>query len=281
MLLVNCVNDPLKNTFLTIWGWDGIHWQQVTQGGPPGRILGASAYDEKRNVLVLYGGRRVPMGRCSPETWEWNGEVWTQKNAEPPTACDHVSMVYDLARGESILFSGLDALEHRIDETWSWNGEEWKLLSQHGPKSRGHFGLVYDPSHEQVLMYGGYANIVTDDFWAWKDGSWHELVLPGPGRLSHFGMTYDTDAHALYIFGGATKTSTFSSLTNKTWVWTEENWRELRLTNSPTERGKPAMGYDPSRKRIVLYGGIDSDRKDLGDTWEWDGQSWTCQIHCE
>jgi len=281
MLLINCVNNPLEKTFLTIWGWDGTNWQRITEGGPPGRMLGAAVYDTKRNVLVLYGGRRVPNGRCNTETWEWDGEVWTLKEAAPPTACDHVRMVYDQATGESILFSGLDATERRLNETWAWNGEEWKLLSAEGPKSRGHFGLVYDPVHEQTLMYGGYANIVTDDFWAWKDGNWQEIHRPGPGRRSHFGMTYDTGADALFLFGGATQTSTFTSLTNQTWIWSNGNWRELRLTVAPSERGKPAMGYDPVRKRIVSYGGFDANREDLADTWEWDGQGWSCLTGCD
>ena len=281
LLLVNCVTDPSKETPLTIWGWDGTQWQWVTEGGPPGRILGGAAYDEKRNVLVLYGGRPVELGKCSQETWEWNGETWTQKDVTPPTACDHVKMVYDAANGESVLFSGLDPSEIPVNETWSWNGEQWKLLSEEGPESRGHFGFVYDPNHEQTLLYGGYASTVTDEFWVWKDNDWQEVDFPGPGKLSHVGMAYDPDANALYIFGGATTTSTFSSLTDKTWVLNGGNWRELRPADSPSKRGAPTMGYDPVRKRIVLYGGFDSSWKDLDDTWEWDGQGWTCLVNCK
>ena len=280
LLLVNCVPDPSKETLLTIWGWNGTQWQRVTEGGPPGRILGGAAYDEKRNVLVLYGGRPIDLGKCNQETWEWDGEVWTQKEVQPPTACDHVKMVYDAASGESILFSGLDESENRVNETWSWNGEAWKLLSKEGPESRGHFGFVYDPTHEQILLYGGYASTVTDKFWVWKDDAWQEINFPGPGKLSHLGMAYDTNANALYIFGGAASTSTFSSLTDKTWILTGGRWRELSPATSPSKRGGPAMGYDPVRKRIVLYGGFDSRGNHFDDTWEWDGQNWNCLVNC-
>jgi len=281
MLLVNCVQDASKENSNVIWGWNGTQWQRVAEGGPFRRILGGVAYDEKRNVLVLYGGRPIALGKCNRETWEWDGQVWAQKDVQSPTACDHVKMVYDAATGESILFSGLDESENRVNETWSWNGEEWKLLSTEGPESRGHFGFVYDPTHEQILLYGGYASTVTDEFWVWKDSTWQKINFPGPGQLSHFGMVYDTNANALYIFGGATSTSTFSSLTNKTWVLKNGNWQELRPANSPSRRGGPAMAYDPVRKRIVLYGGFDSSRKNLGDTWEWDGQDWTCVANCQ
>jgi hypothetical protein len=281
MLLVNCVEDPSRETPHVVWGWDGTQWQKVTEGGPPGRILGGAAYDEKSDVLVLYGGRSVELEPCSQETWEWDGQAWTKQEAQPPTACDHVKMVYDAASGESILFSGLDPSEQPVNETWSWNGTEWKLLSEDGPESRGHFGFVYDPNHDQILLYGGYASTVTDDFWAWKDGVWQEISFPGPGTLSHFGMAYDTDANALYIFGGATSRSTFSSLTDKTWVLTGGRWRELSSDSSPSRRGSPAMGYDPVRKRIVLYGGFESRGNDFDDTWEWDGQGWICLANCK
>lgn len=279
MLLVNCVADPSKESPLTIWGWNGTQWQRITSGGPPGRILGGAAYDEKRNVLVLYGGRPVELGRCSQETWEWDGQAWAQKDASPPTACDHVKMVYDASTGESILFSGLDPSEQQVNETWSWNGEEWRLLSEEGPTSRGHFGFVSDPTHEQVLLYGGYTSTASDEFWVWKNGAWDQIDFPGPGTLSHFGMTYHTDKNELYIFGGATTGSTFSSFTDKTWVLTGGQWRQLDPITSPSKRGSPSMGYDPVRKRIILYGGFDASGNH-DDTWEWDGQSWVCLVNC-
>jgi hypothetical protein len=280
MLLVNCVENANQENPNVIWGWNGNQWQRITKGGPLGRILGGVSYDEKRNVLVLYGGRPIALGQCNRETWEWDSQAWFKKDVQPPTACDHVKMVYDAASGESILFSGLDESESRINETWSWNGTEWKLLSKEGPESRGHFGFVYDPTHEQILLYGGYARTVTDEFWVWKEGKWKEGNFPGPGNLSHFGMAYYTNANALYLFGGATTTSTFFSLTDKTWVLSGGSWRELHPVNSPSKRGGPAMAYDPVRKRIVLYGGFDASRKNLDDTWEWDGQNWTCLVNC-
>jgi hypothetical protein len=280
VLLVNCVANPGTATVLTLWKWDGTRWQKVSQDGPPGRILGAAAYDSVRNALILYGGRPVEMGTCSQETWEWDGEFWEQIDAQPPTACDHVKMVYDASRQTTILFSGLDPSENRVNETWSWNGQHWKLLSQEGPESRGHFGFVYDTSHKQTLLYGGYARTISDEFWSWKDGAWQKLDVPGPGALSHFGMAWNTDENALYVFGGATSGSTFSTLTDTMWVFKDEHWEELRPAISPSRRGAPAMGYDLVRKRVLLYGGFDSAHNTLNDTWEWDGETWMCMENC-
>src|SRR6266705_3485334 len=35
-----------------------------------------------------------------------------------------------------------------------------------------------------------------------------------------------------------------------------------------------AMAYDTARGRVVLFGGYDGT-SNLGDTWEWDGTTWT------
>jgi hypothetical protein len=244
------------------------------------RVLGGAAYDQKRNVVVLYGGQSVKTGECARETWEWDGLAWTQKEVESPSACDHFEMVYDANGDEVILFGGQDESMNPNHETWSWNGEVWISIRDSGPESRAHFGFVYDAVHEQILLYGGFAETVMEDFWAWKNGAWGKIDFPGPGPLSHFGIAPDEDSNALIIFGGATSTSTFSSLSDRTWMLTGGAWSELNLENAPSKRGSPAMAYDPERKKIILYGGFDSGGNDLDDTWEWDGSQWNCIVNC-
>ena len=38
------------------------------------------------------------------------------------------------------------------------------------------------------------------------------------------------------------------------------------------------VAYDAARARVVLFGGVDDYGQFLGDTWEWDGQSWSEQF---
>ena len=244
-------------------------------------LLGGAAYDEKRNVLVMYGGYSWAENSCVRETWEWDGETWTQKEGESPTACDHLEMIYDPSREEVLLFGGGDENQNLSTETWAWDGEQWTLLSSEGPPGRAHFGFVTDPNHGQTLLYGGYADRILDDLWAWRDGAWQSVDISGPGPRSHFGMAYEESANALLLFGGASSTSTFSTLSDQTWVLADGAWSEVSLEDHPTKRGSPAMTYDPQRNRVVLYGGFASDRSDLNDTWEWDGNQWQCVISCE
>lgn len=282
VLLIGCVPGSVRQDRPNIiWGWNGERWRRVTEGGPQMPLLGGAAYDEQRNVVVVYGGYSWSNDTCMRETWEWDGETWTEKEAESPTACDHLKMVYDASPGEVLLFGGGDENQNLSTETWSWNGEAWTMVGESGPPGRAHFGFVYDPVHEQSLMYGGYADRIMDDFWTWRDGEWQPIDFPGPGPLSHFGMASDQNANALIIFGGASSTSTFSSLSDKTWKLANGSWSELSLEDHPSTRGSPAMVYDPRRKRVVLYGGFAPDRNDLNDTWEWDGSGWQCIVNCE
>src|SRR5687768_7431385 len=96
VLMMGCTsNTANRESINAIWGWNGERWRRVTEDGPPMRVLGGAAYDEGRDVVVLYGGYSLDEGRCEHETWEWDGESWAQKEGEMPGACDHLEMAYD------------------------------------------------------------------------------------------------------------------------------------------------------------------------------------------
>ena len=52
-------------------------------------------------------------------------------------------------------------------------------------------------------------------------------------------------------------------------LWTQKS------AVGPGLRATHAMAYDSVRGQTVLFGGLDETGKELGDTWEWDGQNWT------
>ncbi len=51
-------------------------------------------------------------------------------------------------------------------------------------------------------------------------------------------------------------------------------WEQRVVSPAPPPRQASAMAYDSLRGKTVLFGGSDDDGG-LGDTWEWDGISWT------
>jgi hypothetical protein len=92
-------------------------------------------------------------------------------------------------------------------------------------------------------------------------------------------MAFDEERGALVIFGGATSSSTFSSLNAETLILVKGRWSQVSASG-PSPRGSPAMAYHPEANRIVLYGGFAAGGQELADTWEWDGQVWTCLSNC-
>jgi hypothetical protein len=58
------------------WVFQSGQWTRAASTGPPVRNGHALAYDAARNVVVLFGGFRT--GQDFSDTWEWNGQRWTQ-----------------------------------------------------------------------------------------------------------------------------------------------------------------------------------------------------------
>ncbi len=98
-----------------------------------------------------------------------------------------------------------------------------------------------------------------------------------PGRWGG-AIAYDAERKVTLLFGGYEYTSSGIKLLSDTWVWDGKTWKELHPLHSPSPRIYHAMAYCPSRKKVVLFGGMDSLGSNavcFGDTWEWDGKDWT------
>ncbi|MGH7460996.1 MAG: kelch repeat-containing protein [Longimicrobiales bacterium] len=79
----------------------------MTDAGPQGRNLPAAAFDSQRSVVVLYGGTGVGSGTRYGDTWEWDGQRWTEKSVRTPGPRDHHAMAFDEARGNVVICGGL------------------------------------------------------------------------------------------------------------------------------------------------------------------------------
>ena len=64
-----------------LWAWTGAEWRKLadaSSAGPVPRATAQLAYDQKRDRLVLFGGRNGwPDGDLN-DTWEWDGATWRQ-----------------------------------------------------------------------------------------------------------------------------------------------------------------------------------------------------------
>ncbi|MGE0143422.1 MAG: hypothetical protein AB7I19_10450 [Planctomycetota bacterium] len=83
-----------------------------------------------------------------------------------------------------------------------------------------------------------------------------------PGQMSAFDWT----RQRLVVLGSD----------GATWEVSEDELLSRQiLGSSPPPRSRGAMVYDFVNDRTVLFGGFDSSRTMLNDTWYWDGAQWT------
>jgi hypothetical protein len=77
-----------------------------------------------------------------------------------------------------------------------------------------------------------------------------------------------------YVFGGQ---DSKAQILNDLWEWDGKAWLNVGGDVQPPARADTAMAYDPSRKSLILLGGILLDDSVLGDTWEWNSatRQWT------
>ena len=271
-------DDPLE-----LWGWDGARWSLISadESGPAWRNWAAVAYDPDRNVLVVHGGMQT--GENFAETWEWDGQSWTQFGDTRPGAREGALMAYDQAHQNMVLFGGSTPDMQIYGDTWIWEGQAWTQSSQSGPAARFPGGMVYDAARQEVLLYSGHFAASTgeftsyDDLWAWDGVSWREIASGAstPGHRTHPGMVFDPVTEQVLLIGSGSDV-----FLRDVWAWDGSVWTEITTSNTPARSGHN-VAYDASRDRFVLFGGVDRPGgRALADTWEWDRAVWMCVQEC-
>jgi len=88
-------------------------------------------------------------------------------------------------------------------------------------------------------------------------------------------MTYDAATGNVILFGGNSQGEVAD-----TWVWDGSTWTQQHPATSPPAREDASMAYDAATGNVVLFGGYQERQGGfnvLGDTWVWDGSTWTQQ----
>jgi hypothetical protein len=190
------------------------------------------AYDTHRGRLVSLGGKRGGNGGANGakagavETWEFDGKEWQQVATTGPGPLRAGSMVFDEARGVTLLFGGRDDQGKPSDRTWEWDGSAWTRVATSGPPARFVAGLAYDAAREQVVLFGGGGRGGTlGDTWLWDGSDWREADVPGPSGRFMPEMAYDPTRSVTVLFGGRIK---YPEDSNETWEWDGERWAQKK-----------------------------------------------------
>ena len=198
-----------------MWEWDDDGWDGPisTPVAPSARYDAAMAYDSARQVVVLFGGKATSR---EADTWEWDGEAWTDHGVGGPSSRWQHAMAYHAHQGVVVLFGGIDTgtPANLLNDTWVWNGGTWTQLNPDPrPSPRGYATMAYDDERERIVLFGGHdAEGVCGDTWEFTlefdgvvwTGSWAEITAPDPKPSARdaAAMAYDKTRLETILFGG-------------------------------------------------------------------------------
>lgn len=165
----------------------------------------------------------------------------------------------------------------------------WELRPSSAlPPRRVNAASAYDAARGRWVIFGGGVGGASlsnhSDTWEFDGKSWLNVTPPGgspPPRRGH-GLAYDSARGRVVLFGGETEPTT---QLDDLWEWDGSRWTQLPKGGAqwPAARAGHAMAYDPSRRRVVVFGGrqgrcCDAATTYLSDLSEWDGTQWSTRV---
>jgi hypothetical protein len=265
-------------------------WEDQTAATDETPILrhSAMAFDSVRGKLVVVGGVR-PLGGLTNLTWEFDGQVWRNRDLSAPTRAYH-AVVFDSVRRQIVMFGGSNSLvlSQPTDEIWilrdgMWHAETLVVR----PAPRVEHAMAFDVRRGKTVLFGGLttntnqSEVVDGDTWEY-DGAWLQVTpATAPPARSRHAMAYDAKRDRVVLFGGATSLSNELTVrVNDTWefdgtIWTP--WLPPANSVLPSPSIDAAMAFDAKRGVIVLFGG-QTEFGPSNEVWEFDGVRWTRQL---
>jgi hypothetical protein len=107
-----------------------------------------------------------------------------------------------------------------------------------------------------------------------------QVQSQSPGTRSGAVLTSDPSTGRIFLYGGLTRSSSRpDQLATDLWVW-DGTWHQLGSKAAVPSLGRllPHLGWDPGRRRLVMFGGRRESSKGTvelpDDIWEMDGNRW-------
>jgi hypothetical protein len=251
-------------------------WTERDVPGPSPRGEFGFAFDSDEGVAVLFGGASsLNFSAVNGETWTWDSDAWTLADSTGlPDRCDN-AMAYDSVRNRVVSFGGYDGLYW--GDTWVRQGGIWSQVTGAMPPSpRADSFMAFDSQRAVMVLFGGQVTngTIRSDTWEFADSTWTQRAPSGPppARWIHR-MAYDAAREVTVMFGGAAP----GIVRGDTWEWDGSSWTP-NLGSGPPARYGHAMAFDSGNGVTVLFGGqtgIPFGQGVLGDTWTYDGSTWT------
>jgi hypothetical protein len=262
----------------SMWGWNGARWreQRAVSPGPLGRPLVATTGDVGSARIFVYGG--FVGSTPSTELWQWNGTAWTLLASGGPPARMRTALAFDPLTQSLYLYGGVTVNNFPLGDLWKWNGTTWTQIpvGAPAPAARESHAMVWDPtlgSGGGLLIFGGtsYYTGSLNDTWRWTAaGGFVPYAGASPLPQYDHAMCRDAARNRILLFA-----HDYAARVSQTWEWTGSAWQQRQPLTVPEYRRQARLAYDPTRQRVVLYGGGESPSPEtIYSVYEWDGVDW-------
>ena len=293
----------LPGAYNDTWLFRKGNWtQQLTPSSPPARSGGAMVYDNQTNAAVLFGGMSSSFTALG-DTWVYNGSSWQlQLPTTSPPARIGAQASFDSSLNRLVLFGGTSSFlsVSPLSDTWTYDptNDMWtqvspplqpalalRLASQtenmSSPQALAGGSLVFDPATKQSILFGGFAGSY-GDFVAGLIASLYRNA-PGSPKLANE-MALDT-----WAFNGSWSQEDVTPIARQ-----EAAMTTIRTANESIQSTSPdgssgnrsLIEFQQSHNRnkgrqglsdheVLLFGGRSTSGEALGDTWIFNGLSWS------
>lgn len=255
------------------WEWDGEDWVQITDSGPIPRYGHSMAFDSNRQRTVLFAGydpKNGPLGRALGDTWEWDGQEWTQQEESGPSPRLWANMTFDSLRNRTVLFGGeftpvaqdVIGMPFSVGDTWEWDGLTWRQVADFGPEPAAAAALVFQGARS--ALFGGFDRGLGNEqlfgsTWEWDGKHWTQKQDIGPAPRKRHAMCFDSANRRIVLFGGSSATGLFGD----TWEHAVQSapgdnpqptFALASLTLSPSTIGRPIFSRDRVLAQLTFTG---------------------------
>lgn len=271
-----------------LWEWDGTHWSFVPGLNiPPPRKDHAITYDMLRHELVVFGGYKA-------DGQVYYDDMWLAQ-IHPPD--NPLLLIMDRPHHLEALFT----TPRPFAGVMCNPAEGGRISIAPPPEADGcySFGttvtLTANPAaHYSFSTWSGDAvgtqtgiqvflhrsMQCTANFSPMRYALTVGIDPPGAGIITHIIPAAEPDGK--YTAGTSVLVREAATGMNSFLEWkgdgvgSPRDWTRVVSATIAVGRNRSAMAYDPVRRQIILFGGLEEDETALrGDTLTWDGQTWS------
>jgi cysteine-rich repeat protein len=243
-------------------------WHQLSLVPIGYRMHPGVNHDAIRERTMLFGGASAGI---TNDTWEWFAQTWSSLTTlSGPSRRLAMSVTFDAARREIVLFGGLVNGTMVANDTWVYDGVRWQQrVTTVAPSTRNRAALTYDSKRKRVVLFGGFNGDSLDDTWEWDGVTWvQQMPVVHPSPRTPTAMAFDAKQGVTLIAGGYDIDGLPIEPTD-TWTWDGTTWTRLSPATTPTGSSL-TMAYDPQIERTVLL----TFESNKVHWWEWTGNDW-------